>query len=151
MTGLNGGLVHADYATLQSQNQMRVSIAVSGRNSVLSFSDYSAHTSQMPCPRQGSPRSRNVHACCLLSGVCDVHYSCPEKQIVYAPAKDPEPKIDQFAACSTLGMFAYVASFVELPFSNPVKIRFLCGRSQRINSENYDSGDFSVPMAICVQ
>ena len=51
------------------------STAVSGRNSALSISDYPADTSGMPCPRQGLPRSRKVHACCLLSGVYDVHYS----------------------------------------------------------------------------
>ena len=48
---------------------------LSGRNSALSISDYSAHASRMPCPWKILPRSRNVHACCLLSGVCDVHYS----------------------------------------------------------------------------
>ena len=78
----------------QSQNQMRVSIAVNGRNSALSISDYSAHTSRMPCPRQGLPRSRNVHACCLLSSVCDGHYSVSQNKnsCLHLGPKSPNQK-----------------------------------------------------------
>ena len=74
---------------------MRVSIAVSGKNSALSISDYSAHTSQMPCPRQDWRRSRNVHAFCLLSGVCSVLYSCKTKFVsaLGAPNEPEQPQI----------------------------------------------------------
>ena len=83
----------------QSQNQMRVSIAVNGRNSALSISDYSSHTSRMPCPRQGLPRSRNVHACCLLSSVRDGHYSVLQNKIRVCTWGQRVRTTDRFAVC----------------------------------------------------
>ena len=55
---------------------------------------------------QGLPRSRNVHACCLLNGVCDVHYSVLKNTSSALGAEEPEPK--SRSVCRVLHFWALI-------------------------------------------